>query len=128
MDFNKKPVALEVAQITELPGDKVVFLLNERFMNTVEENMKDKIVQSFFTLARDQLMNEAENPHSLEIVRKSPLVEHQYVIMAISFLLDDNNNFSLVTYFGGYSRNEITYREGLIHAAKVVSTIEARLG
>ena len=132
----------EIMTISEHPGSVITTLLSnevvfEDFENRImrEQEDRDKIVRSLFTLARADLIDEVDEIRDIFRSQKNPsggLIEissereHKEVIMTFSFLMNEaNQDFALFIFFGGKANPQTSVLDGTLHAIEVLSKIQS---
>lgn len=117
----------EVASVTEIIGEQAVLLLDENIFENIEESKRKTVVEGLLTLTKDRLMKEYSAVDDVSKVSLSVDPSHQNTVIVLRMLMNEDNIFELLTYFGGKVNPETTVKNGLLHAAQIVSKIEENL-
>lgn len=114
----------EIVNITEHPNGEAVIVLDEEFFNKKSRKDRQKIVDSLCVLGRDKLMSDVFEVDSISQVKISKDPVHKNSVIVLRFLINNDGDFRMLTYFGEKIPQGTSIRNGLIHAAEVVSIIQ----
>ena len=121
----KKAVAQEIGFITEYPQGHAVLTLSEAGpLAEVPKLQYANTVAALITLARNQLMQEYKKAPARPITI-SPSPVHRGTVMEVKLLLAPEGEFQVLTYFGDQADPATSLEHGLLHAAQVLSSVQA---
>lgn len=109
-------VAKEFLSITEVPGENAVILLDSLGL---PDDVFSGVVGASFVLAFQQLTEELQDVSG--VIEISPDPSLKEAITSIKFLLVDDE-FQLLTYFGGLADPTTSLHDGLLHIAEILET------
>lgn len=121
-------IGTEVINISETVNDGAVVLINEDLFedNGLDADAQLSVVNSLFILAYDHLNADLKELDGTELINISPdPVLYDLVSMVRMILLNKNNDFQLLVYFGKKANKKTTLKKGLLHILELLSTVEA---
>lgn len=118
-------VLTELLALFETKDDAVV-LLKDEFFESLSPSDRKVAIESIFTLGREKLMADYSRAPAIPVeLSRDPAHEPYGVVLRA--LVDETGEFTLLVYWGGKVRPEVTLPEALTHAAKLLSVAEATL-
>lgn len=123
-------IGTEVINISETVNDGAVVLLNDELFeeNELDADEQLNIVNSLFILAYDQLNADLLDVTDRELIEISPdPVLYDLISMVRMILLNDNNDFQLLVYFGKKAKKNTTLKQGLLHILEMLAVVEMEI-
>ena len=118
------PVAIEVFTITEqLPG-RYVSLLNDDFFAGRRVKDPNGALKAMLLLGRHKLLREIGTAERTQTVDTAVHRSFRDTVFSASFLLDENMELILLTYFGEKTPRGTNYAEALVHVLEVLDVLE----
>lgn len=117
----------EVACITEHNGDFCSIVLNDEYYQQFGDYKREEILNAFFVMGRDRLIREATQIDPNAKIEISDNNMYNNDILCLIFLIDQRGSFELQTHFGKLADRQISIKDGLIHAAKILLTAQQQL-
>lgn len=118
------PIAVELLTVTEQNPREYVSILNEEFF--IARGIKDpnSYLKSMLIISREKLLNEISTADRRRTVECTPNRSFRDSVMSISFLLDEDFELILLTYFGKKIPPETSYVVALSRVLELVVALE----
>ncbi len=122
------PIATEVFTLTEQRPGHYVSLLNDEFFAERQVRDPNRYLKAMLLIAREKLMREIGSCDRARTIETALHKNFKSTVFSASFLLDEEMNLILLTYFGEQTPVETNYAEALVHVLEVFSILENDLG
>lgn len=122
------PIATEVFTLTEQRPGHYVSLLNDEFFTERQVRDPNRYLKAMLLIAREKLMREIGGCDRTRTIETALHKNFKSTVFSASFLLDDEMNLILLTYFGEQTPTSTNYAEALVHVLEVFSILENDLG
>lgn len=118
------PIATEVFTITEQNPGQYVSLLNDDFFALNQVRNPNRHLKAMLLLGRQQILQEIATVDRRRTVETAIHKSFKTSVFSASFLLDEERNLLLLTYFGEKTPAGTNYAEALVHVLEVLSILE----
>lgn len=117
----------ELLWIAEYPDKEAVMAVDDDVFSQYNDEQQAEFINSLITLGIDQIslehlqipMNDNTKTINISIDKR-----HKNIITGYSFLMNDDKDFQMLLYFGKKANPQTELKNGLYHAAKVLTTIQ----
>lgn len=117
----------ELMYVVEHPTGEVTMLLDEAHMSTLDDGEQMVLLRALFTMAKDKLMQDAEDAEATAGLERSADPAHEPFVACMSLLVSSRGIFDMAVYFGGRARTDISWSEGLVHCAQLIAKLESEM-
>ena len=118
------PVATEVFTITEQTPGNFVSLLNDDFFAERQVRNPNSYLKAMLVIGRHKILQEISRADRSQTVDIAVHRSFRDTVFSASFLLDDDMDLILLTYFGEKTPADTNYAEALVHVLEVLDILE----
>ena len=118
------PVATEVFTITEQTPGNFVSLLNDEFFAERQVRNPNSHLKAMLLIGRHKILEEIARVDRKQTVDIAVHRSFRNTVFSASFLLDEDMELILLTYFGEKTPSDTNYAEALVHVLEVFDILE----
>lgn len=122
------PIATEVLTVTEQNPGQFVSIVNDDFFAERGVRNPSKPLKAMLTIARHKLLQEVGTADRIRTIEQTVHRNFRSSVFSVSFLLDEDMELILLTYFGEKAHPSTGYVSALIHVLEVLDALENDLG
>lgn len=119
-----QPIATEVFTITEQNPGQYVSVLNDEFFAERQVRNPNPHLSAMLLIGRHKLIEEIARADRTRTVETAVHRSFRTSVFSASFLLDEEMNLILLTYFGEKTSSKTNYAEALVHVLEVFDILE----